>query len=326
MKTDPASSKANSKSQEHHPKENDVIDLTVPNKHTSKKVNSKNGSKDLVDLCGPTDYVSVGDMAAMHKAARHGIEWDDWTASKSQKHKVENKVLANALVEQRRRTNELVERIQIEEQEREEKKRLDAMKGEPQLKIKKESRGNDSKSTMLEEGKAEEEECDEMIPIKMQEREEKKSLDAMKGKLQVKTKKEEEKAEEEEWDEMEVKPHVIVKTEKEFDDRETMRLAEEKAKKVVVKKAKQEKARAKGQMEGERMGFARKEEPKCFTVTKNEDTVLPNWTKEDEKRHLSRYEPPKRKRSPSPYEFPSSDESEFSDYMNCPPLWTSLPP
>ena len=35
---------------------------------------------------------------------------------------------------------------------------------------------------------------------------------------------------------MEVKPHVIVKTEKEFDDRETMRLAEEKAKKVVVKK------------------------------------------------------------------------------------------
>ena len=37
MKTDPASSKANSKSQEHHPKENDVIDLTVPNKHTSKK-------------------------------------------------------------------------------------------------------------------------------------------------------------------------------------------------------------------------------------------------------------------------------------------------
>ena len=103
---------------------------------------------------------------------------------------------------------------------------------------------------MLEEGKAEEEECDEMIPIKMQEREEKKSLDAMKGKLQVKTKKEEEKAEEEEWDELEVKPHVIVKTEKEFDDRETMRLAEEKAKKVVVKKSKQGKARAMGQMEG----------------------------------------------------------------------------
>ena len=54
-----------------------------------------------------------------------------------------------------------------------------------------------------------------MIPIKMQEREEKKSLDAMKGKLHFKAKKEEEKAKEEEWDEMEVKPHVIVKTEKE---------------------------------------------------------------------------------------------------------------
>ena len=50
---------------------------------------------------------------------------------------------------------------------------------------------------------------------------------------------------------MEVKPHVIVKREKEFDDRETMRLAEEKAKKVVVKKSKQGKARAMGQMEGE---------------------------------------------------------------------------
>ena len=266
MKTDPASSKANSKSEEHHPKENDVIDLTVPNKHTSKKVNSKNGSKDLVDLCGPTDYVSVGDMAAMRKAAVHGIEWDDWTASKSQKHKVENKVLANALVEQRRRTNELVERIQIEEQEREEKKRLDAMKGELQVKIKKENRGNDSKSRMLEEGKAEEEECDEMIPIKMQEREEKKRLDAMKGKLQVKTKKEEGKADEEEWDEMKGKPHVIVKTEKEFDDRETMRLAEEKAKKVVVKKAKQGKARAMGQMEGEGWATQERKSPSALQL------------------------------------------------------------
>ena len=76
MKTDPASSKANSKSEEHHLKENDVIDLTVPNKHTSKKVNSKNGSKDLVDLCGPTDYVRAGDMATMRKAAEHGIEWE----------------------------------------------------------------------------------------------------------------------------------------------------------------------------------------------------------------------------------------------------------
>ena len=75
-----------------------------------------------------------------------------------------------------------------------------------------------------------------MIPIEMQEREEKKRLDTMKGKLQVKTKKVEGKAEEEEWDEMEGKPHAIVKTEKEFDDMETMRLAEEKAKKVVVKK------------------------------------------------------------------------------------------
>jgi len=110
------------------------------------------------------------------------------------------------------------------------------MKGELQVKIKKENRGNNSKSTMLEEGKADEEECDEKIPIKMQEREEKKRLDAMKGKLQVKTKKEEGKADEEEWDEMKGKPHVIVKTEKEFDDRETMRLAEEKAKKLVVKK------------------------------------------------------------------------------------------
>jgi len=152
----------------------------------------------LVDLCGPTDYVSAGDKAAMCKAARNGFEWDYWKASKSQKYKVENKVLANALVEQRRRTNEQVERIQIEEQEREEKKRLDAMKGELQVKIKKENRGNNSKSTMLEEGKADEEECDEKIPIKMQEREEKKRLDAMKGKLQVKTKKEEGKVDEEE--------------------------------------------------------------------------------------------------------------------------------
>ena len=115
---------------------------------------------------------------------RSGFDWEYWRARKSQKYKVENKVLATALVEQCRRTNEQVERIQIEEQEREEKKRLDTMKGELQVKIKKENRGNDSKSTMLEEGKAEEEECDEMIPIKMQEREEKKSLDAMKGKLQ----------------------------------------------------------------------------------------------------------------------------------------------
>ena len=136
MKTDPASSKANSKSQEHHPEENDVIDLTVPNKHTSKKITSKNGSNNLVDLCGPTDYVSAGDKAAMRKAARNGFEWDYWKASKSQKYKVENKVLANTLVEQRRRTNEQVERIQIEEQEREEKKILDAMKGKLQVKIK----------------------------------------------------------------------------------------------------------------------------------------------------------------------------------------------
>ena len=136
MKTDPASRNANSKSEEHHPKENEVIDLTVPNKHTSKNITSKNGSKDLVDLCGPTDYVSAGDKAAMRKAAAHGIEWDDCNASKSQKHKVEHKVLANALVEQCRRTNEQVERIQMEEQKREEKKRLDAMKGELQVKIK----------------------------------------------------------------------------------------------------------------------------------------------------------------------------------------------
>ena len=34
---------------------------------------------------------------------------------------------------------------------------------------------------------------------------------------------------------MEGKPHALVKTEKEFDDRDTMKLAEEKAKKVVVK-------------------------------------------------------------------------------------------
>jgi len=72
----------------------------------------------LVDLCGPTDYVSAGDKAAMRKAARHGFEWDNWKASNSQKHKVENKVLVNALVEQRRRSNEQVERIQIKEQER----------------------------------------------------------------------------------------------------------------------------------------------------------------------------------------------------------------
>ena len=57
----------------------------------------------MVDLCGPTDYVSAGDKAAMRKAAEHGVEWDNWNASKSQKHKVESKVLANALVEQRRR-------------------------------------------------------------------------------------------------------------------------------------------------------------------------------------------------------------------------------
>ena len=53
----------------------------------------------MVDLCGPTDYVSAGDKAAMCKAARNGFEWDYWKASKSQKYKVENKVLANALVD-----------------------------------------------------------------------------------------------------------------------------------------------------------------------------------------------------------------------------------
>ena len=82
MKTDPASNNTNSKSQEHHPKENDAIDLTVPKQHTSQKITSKNGSNDLVDLCGPTDYVSAGDKAAMRKTARNGFELDYWKASK----------------------------------------------------------------------------------------------------------------------------------------------------------------------------------------------------------------------------------------------------
>ena len=54
---------------------------------------------------------------------------------------------------------------------------------------------------------------------------------------------------------MEGKPHAIVKTEKEFDDRETisetMRLAEEKATKVVVKKRSR---RRQGQRDIQRRG------------------------------------------------------------------------
>ena len=112
----------------------------------------------MVDLSGPTDYISEDNRVAIRKAHIKGVEWDNWEASKSQKDKVENKVLAKALVEQRRKTNKRVERNQIKEQERAEKKRLDAMKGKLQVKTKKENGGNDSKSTRLEEGKAEEEE------------------------------------------------------------------------------------------------------------------------------------------------------------------------
>ena len=85
----------------------------------------------------PTDYESAGDMAAIRKAERNGFDWEYWGARKSQKYKVENKVLATALDGQRSRTTKQVKRIRIEEQEREEKKRLDTMKGKLQVKTKK---------------------------------------------------------------------------------------------------------------------------------------------------------------------------------------------
>jgi len=91
-------------------------------------------------------------------------------------------------------------------------------------------------------------------------------LDAMKGKLQVKTKKEEGNAEEEEWDEMEGKPHVIVKTEKEFDDRETMRLAEEKAKKVVVKKRSRRRQGQRDKWRGEGWALQERKSPSALQL------------------------------------------------------------
>ena len=78
MKIDPASGNTNNKNHKHHPKENDVIDLTAPNKDTSQKITSKNGRNDLVDLSVPTDYVSACDMAAIRKAERNGFDWEYW--------------------------------------------------------------------------------------------------------------------------------------------------------------------------------------------------------------------------------------------------------
>ena len=83
MKTDPACSKATNKSHKYHPKDNDVIDLTASNKDTTlQKITSKNGSIDLVDLCGPTDYVSAGDKAAKRKTGRGDFDWEYWRARK----------------------------------------------------------------------------------------------------------------------------------------------------------------------------------------------------------------------------------------------------
>ena len=64
----------------------------------------------MVNLSGPTNYMIEGNKAAIRNAWSNGFEWDNWEARKSQKFKVENKVLATALVEQHRKTNKRVER------------------------------------------------------------------------------------------------------------------------------------------------------------------------------------------------------------------------